>query len=94
MTWKVRPFTQWATVYRADRGISVEPLSGYHRIVQREDAHEARQTIERSPAEEGEYVGRFEANRAEFEAIASEKFDHGRFDGTILISSDDLMKIL
>jgi hypothetical protein len=30
------PFTQWASVHRTDRGISVEPLSGYG-IVQRED---------------------------------------------------------
>lgn len=35
-TTKILPFTQWATVHRTDRGISVEPLSGY-RIVQRED---------------------------------------------------------
>jgi hypothetical protein len=32
----VLPFTQWATVHRTDRFLSIEPLSGY-RIVQRED---------------------------------------------------------
>lgn len=36
MTSKGLPFAQWATVHRADRGISIEPLSGYA-IVQRED---------------------------------------------------------
>jgi CDI immunity protein len=36
MTVKELPFTQWASIHRTDRGISVEPLSGYS-IVQRED---------------------------------------------------------
>lgn len=36
MTSKELPFTQWAEIHRTDRGISVEPLSGY-RITQRDD---------------------------------------------------------
>jgi hypothetical protein len=35
-SWEDLPFTQWAEISRTDRGISIEPLSGYS-FVQRDD---------------------------------------------------------
>ena len=54
--------------------------------------HEALQILERSPPEASEFMGRFEANRAALETIASEKFDDGRFEGMVRITGGDLMR--
>jgi hypothetical protein len=44
--------------------------------------------------EESAYLARFEAFRREFEAIASDKFDHGPCKGKIEITSSDMVKFL
>ena len=43
---------------------------------------------------DGSDIARFEAHRKEFEAIASDKFDHGQFKGTMKIARDDVLKFV
>jgi hypothetical protein len=50
----VLPFSQWATVHRTERVISIEPLSGY-RMVQREDDN---YVINLAPSATDEELGR------------------------------------
>jgi hypothetical protein len=49
---------------------------------------------ESAPPEDGGDMARFEAHRMEFEAIASDKFDHGQFRGMIKITRADVLKFV
>ncbi len=53
---------------------------------------EVLQGLKSSLSNEGNDMTRFEAHRKEFEAIASDKFDHGQFKGMIKITRDDVLK--
>ena len=49
---------------------------------------------ESSPPGDGGDMARFEAHRMEFEAIASDKFDHGQFRGMMKITRADVLKFV
>ncbi len=55
---------------------------------------EVLQGVESLPAEDGDYIARFEAHRKELETIASDKFDHGQFKGMMKITRDDVLKFV
>ncbi len=56
--------------------------------------HEVLHGVESSLPEEGSDMARFEAHRSEFEAIASDKFDHGQFKGMMKITKGDVLKFV
>jgi Protein of unknown function (DUF1488) len=52
------------------------------------------QDMKSSPLDAAGHIGRFEAFRKEFEAIASDKFDDGHAATRIEITSSDMVKFL
>lgn len=70
------------------------PMRNRHTTVRVLVARRVLQDMKNSPGGAGACMARFESFRKEFEAIASDKFDHGHVGGKVEITSADMVRFL
>jgi Protein of unknown function (DUF1488) len=70
------------------------PMKDRHTTVRVLVARRVLQDMRSSPSDSRAYMARFESFRKEFEAIASDKFDHAQSRGKIEITSSDMVRFL
>ncbi len=77
--------------YENERGVHF-PMMHNNTIIRILATREVLQGLKSSTPEEGSYMARFEAHRKEFEAIASNKFEHGQFRAMMKITREDVLR--
>jgi hypothetical protein len=77
--------------YEDQQGVHF-PMMHNNTIIRILVTREVLQGLKGSAPEEGNYMASFEAHRKEFEAIATNKFEHGQFRAMMKITREDVLR--